>query len=84
MTTVHSITGRFSSSLYTFPVLQLCSFLHIRFLTRFVKSSIIQPHKKLSMDPQLRTGEVEELLHSTSFLAVLELPRYTSFNILCI
>lgn len=38
--------------------------------------SFIQQHKKLLMDHQARTGGVEELLDSTSFPAVLELPRY--------
>lgn len=38
--------------------------------------SFIQQHKKLLMDHQARTGGVEELLDSTSFPAVPELPRY--------
>ena len=36
---------------------------------------LTQLPRKLLMDPLQRTGEVEELLHSTSFLAALELQR---------
>lgn len=41
---------------------------------------VIQPPRRLLMDHQPRTGEVDVLPHSTSFLAALELPRYVMFS----
>jgi len=38
--------------------------------------------RRLLMDHQPKTGEVEELLHLTSFLAALELPR-SIFHLIC-
>ena len=40
--------------------------------------------RRLLMDHQPRTGEVEELLHLTSFLAALELPRWIFYMICCV
>ena len=40
--------------------------------------------RRLLMDHQPRTGEVEELLHLTSFLAALELPRWIFYMMCCI
>ena len=40
--------------------------------------------RRLLMGHQPRTGEVEELLHLTSFLAALELPRWIFYMICCV
>lgn len=72
MTTVHSITGGFFV-VVCFPIFQV--FFHVSSVHFAFLFSMIQPPKRLSMDLLLRIGEVEELLHSTSFPAVLELQR---------
>ncbi|KAK7244738.1 hypothetical protein RIF29_39564 [Crotalaria pallida] len=43
---------------------------------------LAKPPRKLLMDHQAKTGEVEELLHSTSFLAALVLPRLSAKSFL--
>lgn len=73
MTTVHSITGE-SLSLNGLPDACFGSYILI------TKSGLCycfanQLPRRLLMDHQPKTGEVEELLHLTSFLAALELPR---------
>jgi hypothetical protein len=72
MTTVHSITGMaFSKKKKNHLVGNGSGYivLTMPFLI------LTQLPRKLLMDPLQRTGEVEELLHSTSFLAALELQR---------
>jgi hypothetical protein len=71
MTTVHSITGRFVSWL---AHLLFRSLIHVFILLSFWYS-LIQLLRKLLMGHLARTGEAEELLHSTSFLAVQVLLR---------
>lgn len=73
MTTVHSITGE-----HHFLVVCCCIYWLIYILV--AKSGLSccfanQLPRRLLMDHQPKTGEVEELLHLTSFLAALELPR---------
>ena len=71
MTTVHSITGE--------PIACYLYFL-LPIMIQVANSGLCfcfanQLPRRLLMGHQPKTGEVEELLHLTSFLAALELPR---------
>jgi len=73
MTTVQSITGRFSVSGLLLDLLYYLvpnSFFHAVILF-----AIQQLARRLLMGHQPKTGEVEELPHLTSFLSALELLR---------
>ena len=73
MTTVHSITGKLIARYLVACYLSYhaCYVLSQGLCFCFAN----QPPRRLLMGHQPKTGEVEELLHLTSFLAALELPR---------
>jgi hypothetical protein len=93
MTTVHAITGCLFTHLFSLTsITQAIYFLNcymiyfflfemnlifINGLFRYFFCGESQLLRRLLMVHQARTGEVEELLPSTSFPAALELPRYS-------
>jgi len=82
MTTVHSITGKLIARYLVACYLSYhaCYVLSQGLCFCFAN----QPPRRLLMGHQPKTGEVEELLHLTSFLAALELPRWIFYMMCCI